>query len=135
MGNIRFQYFYRDGSNYKKWAEVVFFDAGDLHIKVVTKRLRDAFLPDGLFIATKFASQRFFLPRKTSLLSMTTASTSSLRSRPLPILQTTATVARSGNLWPRLLEKPDAIGAHSIRKTGCYSGRSEFAVPRCRASK
>jgi hypothetical protein len=93
MGNVKFQYLYRDGSNYKKWAEVVFFDVDDLPIEVVTKRLRDAFLPDGLFIPTKFASPRFFLPRKISLLSMTTASTSSLRSRPLPILQTTATVA------------------------------------------
>jgi len=67
MGNIRFQYFYRDGSNYKKWAEVVFFDAGDLHIKVVTKRLRDAFLPDGLFIAHQVRVPEVFLAAEDQL--------------------------------------------------------------------
>ena len=67
MSNIKFRYLYRDGSNYKKWAEVVFFDADDLPIEAVTKRLWDAFLPDGLFIAHQIRVAEVFLAAEDQL--------------------------------------------------------------------
>ena len=51
MNNIKLIYLYRDAGNYKKWAEVVFSNPNRLALEAVTKTLRDAFLPDGLFIA------------------------------------------------------------------------------------
>jgi hypothetical protein len=51
MNNIKVIYLYRDAGNYKKWAEVVFSNPERLAPEAVTKTLRDAFLPDGLFIA------------------------------------------------------------------------------------
>ena len=49
--NIKFNYLYRDGSNYKKWADVVFSNEDGLTANAVTQNLRIAFLADGLFIA------------------------------------------------------------------------------------
>jgi hypothetical protein len=103
--------------------------------KLSRKSCGTPFYPTDSLSPTKFASQRFFLPQKTSLLPMTTASTSSLRSRPRPMLRTTPTGARSASFWPRLVEKPGAIGTRSIHKTGCFSGLGEFAVIQCRFPK
>jgi hypothetical protein len=51
MENIKFTYLYRDGGNYKSWAEVVFSNPADLSPSAVTLELRRAFMQDGLFIA------------------------------------------------------------------------------------
>jgi hypothetical protein len=61
MSNVKFHYLYRDGSNYKKWAEVVFSNADDLSADVITRVLRDAFLEDGLFIAHQVRIPEVFL--------------------------------------------------------------------------
>jgi len=87
MSNIKLHYLYRDGSNYKKWADIVFLNPDDLPAEIVTEGLREAFLEDGIFIAHQVRIPEVFLPLTTSLRSMTTASTSSRRSRPLRIRQ------------------------------------------------
>ena len=69
MNNIKFHYLYRDGSNYEKWAEVVFFDPDDVPVEVVTRALRDAFLEDGLFIAHQVRIPEVFLALEDRLTS------------------------------------------------------------------
>ena len=61
MDNVRFHYLYRDGSNYKKWAEIVFSNADELSTEGVTRRLREAFLADGIFIAHQVRVPEVFL--------------------------------------------------------------------------
>jgi hypothetical protein len=77
MGNIKFHYLYRDGSNYRKWGEVVFFDADDLPLGLITKRLQKLFLEDGLFIAHQVRIPEVFLAEKITSRPTTIASTSS----------------------------------------------------------
>jgi len=67
MSNVKLHYLYRDGSNYKKWAEVVFSNADDLHADVITRVLRDAFLEDGLFIAHQVRMPEVFLAAEDEL--------------------------------------------------------------------
>jgi hypothetical protein len=67
MSNVKFHYLYRDGSNYKKWAEVVFSNADDLPAAVITRVLRDAFLEDGLFIAHQVRIHEVFLASEGEL--------------------------------------------------------------------
>jgi hypothetical protein len=61
MNNVRFQYLYRDGANYKKWAEVVFSNKEALPVEGVNRSLRNAFLPDALFIARQIRVPEVFL--------------------------------------------------------------------------
>ncbi len=61
MHNIKFSYLYRDGGNYKKWADVVFSNPDGLTPEAVTKALEDAFLQDGLFIAHQIRVPEAFL--------------------------------------------------------------------------
>lgn len=61
MPNIRFSYLYRDAGNYKNWAEVVFGNAEGLTCENITKVLREAFSPDGLFIAHQVRVPEAFL--------------------------------------------------------------------------
>jgi hypothetical protein len=51
MKNVKFVYLYRDGGNYKSWAEVVFSNPDDMTPSAVTFGLQRAFMQDGLFIA------------------------------------------------------------------------------------
>jgi hypothetical protein len=67
MKNIRFQYLYRDGSNYKKWAAVVFSNDDGLPADEITEALRTAFSGKELFIATQIRVPEVFLARKFSL--------------------------------------------------------------------
>jgi hypothetical protein len=53
MGNVKFNYLYRDAGNYKKWIAVVFSNPERLALEVAANALREAFLPDGLFIASQ----------------------------------------------------------------------------------
>jgi len=50
MANIKFNYLYRDGSNYKNWAEVVFPNPEKLSVSFISKELGKVF-DDNLFIA------------------------------------------------------------------------------------
>ena len=67
MDNVRFHYLYRDGSNYKKWAEIVFSNADELSTEGVTRRLREAFLADGIFIAHQVRVPEVFLALEDEL--------------------------------------------------------------------
>lgn len=61
MNNIRFDYLYRDGSNYKKWADVVFRNPDDLSVDSILKSFRESFSEDGLFIAHQVRLPEVFL--------------------------------------------------------------------------
>jgi hypothetical protein len=61
MNNIRFHYLYRDGSNYKKWSDVVFSNPDNFSVERVAKRLRESFMEDGLFIAHQVRIPEVFL--------------------------------------------------------------------------
>jgi hypothetical protein len=61
MDNVKFNYLYRDGSNYKSWEEVVFTNPDQLTLGEIETRLIDAFLPDKLFIASQVSIPEKFL--------------------------------------------------------------------------
>ncbi len=61
MSNIKFNYLYRDGSNYKSWGEVIFSNPENLDVKKVEEKLLDAFLPDKQFIASQISIPEKFL--------------------------------------------------------------------------
>lgn len=61
MSNVKFHYLYRDGSNYKKWGDVVFSNLDDLSIKSILKSLLESFSEDGLFIAHQVRIPEVFL--------------------------------------------------------------------------
>jgi hypothetical protein len=61
MSNVRFQYLYRDGSNYKKWGDIVFSNVNDLSLDSILKSLRESFSEDGLFIAHQIRIPEVFL--------------------------------------------------------------------------
>jgi hypothetical protein len=61
MDNVEFTYLYRDGGNHKKWGRVVFSNPEGASNESVEKRLRQAFLQDGLFIANQIRVPDVFL--------------------------------------------------------------------------
>jgi hypothetical protein len=61
MSKVKLQYLYRDGSNYKKWGDVVFSNADDLSIESILKSLQQSFPDDGLFIAHQVRIPEVFL--------------------------------------------------------------------------
>jgi len=61
VNNIRFNYLYRDGSNYKSWGEVIFSNSENLALNQITAKLTDAFLPDKQFIADQVSIPEKFL--------------------------------------------------------------------------
>jgi hypothetical protein len=61
MDHIKYNYLYRDGSNYKSWGEVVFTNPEQLTVDEIEIRLIDAFLPDNLFIASQVSIPEKFL--------------------------------------------------------------------------
>jgi hypothetical protein len=61
MDNIKFNYLYRDGANYKSWGEVVFTNPEQLTVNEIELRLIDAFLPDNRFIASQVSIPEKFL--------------------------------------------------------------------------
>lgn len=61
MANIKFNYLYRDGANYKSWGEVIFTNHEELHIKEVETKLMEAFLQEKLFIASQISIPEKFL--------------------------------------------------------------------------
>ena len=50
MSYIKFNYLYRDGGNYKNWADVTFFNPDNLSVGMLSKGFVAAF-DDNLFIA------------------------------------------------------------------------------------
>jgi hypothetical protein len=61
MANIRFKYFYRDGSNFKKWGTVIFSNAEELPVAAVAESLQKQMSPDGYFIASQVNVPEVFL--------------------------------------------------------------------------
>jgi len=64
MSNVKFRYLYRDASNYKSWADVIFSNAQCLSLEALEKALRERLLPDGLFIARQIRLPELFLFRE-----------------------------------------------------------------------
>jgi hypothetical protein len=67
MSNVRFQYLYRDGSNYKKWGEVIFSNADDMSLERILKSLQQSFSDEGLFIAHQVRISEVFLAGEYSI--------------------------------------------------------------------
>lgn len=61
MANIKFNYLYRDASNFKKWASVVFANPNNFSVDDIGDSLRSNFLPDQLFIAHQIRVPQAFL--------------------------------------------------------------------------
>lgn len=61
MNSIKFCYLYRDGSNYKSWAEVIFSNHENLAVNKITEILLRALLPDKQFIASQVSVPENFL--------------------------------------------------------------------------
>lgn len=61
MDNVKFNYLYRDGANYKSWGEVVFTNPEQLTVDEIETRLTGAFLLDNLFIASQVSVPEKFL--------------------------------------------------------------------------
>ena len=61
MNKIKFNYLYRDGSNYKSWGNVVFSNPQQLALSEIEAKLVAAFLPDRLFIASQISIPEKFL--------------------------------------------------------------------------
>ena len=61
MANVEFMYLYRDGGNYKKRGVVIFSNPEGVDINLASEKLRQAFLPDGLFIARQVRVPEVFL--------------------------------------------------------------------------
>ena len=59
MSNVKFRYLYRDGSNYKNWAEIVFRNPEKLGTGNITEHLEKAF-DDHLFIARQIRIPEVF---------------------------------------------------------------------------
>jgi hypothetical protein len=61
LSNIKFNYLYRDGANYKSWGEVVFANPENLSLDEVNKTLASALLSGELFIANQISiPEKFF---------------------------------------------------------------------------
>ena len=59
--NIKLVYLFRDAGNYKRWGEIIFSNPDGLEIDFIEGRLRQAFLQDGLFIASQIHIPDLFL--------------------------------------------------------------------------
>lgn len=73
MNNIKFNYLYRDGSNYKSWGEVIFLNPENLAVNEVEVKLLNAFLPDNNLPPIKFLFQKSFCSQMGSLQNTTIA--------------------------------------------------------------
>jgi hypothetical protein len=61
VNNVRFNYLYRDASNYLQRAAVVFANANDFSLPDVEIRLRRALMSDGTFAAHQIRLPELFL--------------------------------------------------------------------------
>jgi hypothetical protein len=60
VSNVKFVYLYRDAGNYKEWAHVVFSNPDRLPLASIDESFRQAFLPDGLFVARQIQIPEIF---------------------------------------------------------------------------
>lgn len=58
--NIKFNYLYRDASNYKLWGEVIFTNSDGLALDYINKRLKQAFDFKTYFIADQINIEEVF---------------------------------------------------------------------------
>jgi len=61
MNNIRFNYLYRDGGNFKSWGELVFSNPEQLTLDEIETKLVMAFLSDKQFVANQISIPEKFL--------------------------------------------------------------------------
>ena len=61
MKNVKFSYLYRDGSNYKKWGEIVFSNREEVAIEEIDSRLRQSFESEEFFVAHQIQIPEVFL--------------------------------------------------------------------------
>jgi hypothetical protein len=61
MNSIKFNYLYRDGSNFKSWEEVIFSNPENLTVEEVEAKLLYVFLPDKQFVASQISISEKFL--------------------------------------------------------------------------
>lgn len=61
MGNVEFNYLYRDGGNYKKFGRMVFSNPEQLSSEALETELRRVFWQDDLFIANQIRVPEVFL--------------------------------------------------------------------------
>ena len=59
--NIKVNYLYQDGANYKSWGNVIFANPDILTLDEIENRLANAFLPEKLFIAHQISIPEKFL--------------------------------------------------------------------------
>jgi len=59
--NIKFNYMYRDASNYKSWGSVIFINPGETTLSDIDARLLNVFGNDRLFIASQIRIPEVFL--------------------------------------------------------------------------
>jgi hypothetical protein len=52
VNNIKFNYLYRDGGNFKSWGKVIFSNPEKLTLNEIEIKLLNAFLPNKQFIAS-----------------------------------------------------------------------------------
>jgi hypothetical protein len=67
MNNVKFNYLYRDASNFKKFASVIFSNPAGMDPLAISKCLEDAFCVDGLFIANQIRVPEVFLFTKSDI--------------------------------------------------------------------
>jgi hypothetical protein len=107
MNNAKLTYLYRDGGNYKQWAEVIFSNGDELPIDVATESIRNALTPDGFFIADQTRLPGYF-------------SQTSIRSQP------TITASTNFIFWPlRMSVPPTATGVRSGSSSAKCARRRE----------
>ncbi|HEV2523021.1 MAG TPA: hypothetical protein VGT24_11625 [Candidatus Acidoferrales bacterium] len=61
MSNVKFNYLYRDASNFKKYACVIFSNPFNVKPEAISKSFEEAFWTDGLFIAHQIRIPEVFL--------------------------------------------------------------------------
>ena len=61
MDNIKFNYLYRDGANFKSWGNVIFSNPNKLSLSEIESKLINAFPLDKLFIASQISIPEKFL--------------------------------------------------------------------------
>jgi len=61
VNNIKFNYLYRDGGNFKSWGEVIFSNPEKMTVNEIEAKLISVFLPDKQFIASQIDIPEKFL--------------------------------------------------------------------------
>jgi hypothetical protein len=61
LSNVKFNYLYRDGANYKSWGKVIFANPEKIPLDEVNKTLLNAFLSGELFVANQISIPEKFL--------------------------------------------------------------------------